>query len=218
MVNIRRRSKTFNPFKLDCQLKILTSSLLNGLRASILHLRSTVHKKSADGLKWACESWEHKKNCVCVCTHTNTHMQFSGDSQMNLCSKKFKTLGTLFSDAIHIVWESRKNLKQPPSTLCVMSSLHSNNSQKLKQKADSAPRVEQRSIPDIQQHIRNCRVNFYHTSAIRNKVGKKKMNPLNFTSIFHLPTMGWNMVWSGHQVPPILYTPTRVTFLKPISD
>ena len=55
MVNIHQRSKTFNPFKLDCQLKILTSSLLNGLRASILYLRSTVHKKSADDLKWACE-------------------------------------------------------------------------------------------------------------------------------------------------------------------
>lgn len=213
MVNIHGRSKTFNPFKLDCQLKILTSSLLNHLRTSIMYLRSTVHKKSADVLKWACEPWEHKKNCVCVCVHTHkhTHAIFRGFSNESML-KIFKTLGTLFSDAIHVIWESRKNFKQPSGTLCVMSSLHSNNSQKLKQKADSAPRVEQRSIPEIQQHIRNCRVSFYHTSAVRNKV-EKKMNPLNFTSIFHLPTVGWNMVWSGHQVPPILYAATRSQYL-----
>ena len=105
--------------------------------------------------------------CVCVHTHKHTHAIFRGFSNESML-KIFKTLGILFSDAIH-VWESRKNFKQPSSTLCVMSSLHSNNSQKLKQKADSAPRVEQRSIPEIQQHIRNCRVSFYHTSAIRNR-------------------------------------------------
>lgn len=149
--------------------------------------------------------------CVCVHTHKHTHAIFRGFSNESML-KIFKTLGTLFSDAIHVVWESRKNFKQPSGTLCVMSSLHSNNSQKLKQKADSAPRVEQRSIPEIQQHIRNCRVSFYHTSAVRNKV-EKKMNPLNFTSIFHLPTVGWNMVWSGHQVPPILYAATRSQYL-----
>lgn len=110
--------------------------------------------------------------CVCVHTHKHTHAIFRGFSNESML-KIFKTLGTLFSDAIHVVWESRKNFKQPSGTLCVMSSLHSNNSQKLKQKADSAPRVEQRSIPEIQQHIRNCRVSFYHTSAVRNKVEKK---------------------------------------------
>lgn len=51
----------------------------------------------------------------------------------------------------------------------------------LTQKADSAPRVEQRSIPKIQQHIRNCRVNFCHISAIRYKAEKK-----NEPSEFHI--------------------------------